>query len=173
MLLRPGVSKGDITGPNCRGLVFQEGTEISNEATNGLAPSVLDTFSGAARAVSYVFPPASEKDPRRETPGLDSHFAPEAWCSREGTYTTDPKNRGLVFLGGDIARPTIVQRGYRRVGTVGVCHFSGAVGADSWVSPPTSEEDPSEKPRAWIRVVLPRPGVPGRGRCRPEFQHGF
>ena len=58
---------------------------MSNEATDGLASSVLDSFSGAARAASYEFPPASEKDPRRVTPGSDSHLAPEAWCSRKGT----------------------------------------------------------------------------------------
>ena len=60
-------------------------TQMPNEATDGLAPSVLDSFSGAARAASYEFPPASEEDPRRETPGSDSHLAPEAWCSRIGT----------------------------------------------------------------------------------------
>ena len=27
-----------------------------------------------------------------------------------------------------------------------------------------------EKPRVRIRVVLPKPGVPGRGYCRPKFQ---
>ena len=53
-------------------------TQVPNEATDGLAPSVLDSFWGAARAASYEFPPASEEDPRRETPGLDSHLAPEA-----------------------------------------------------------------------------------------------
>ena len=60
-------------------------TQMSNEATDGLAPSVLDSFSGAARAASYEFPPASEEDPRRQTPGSDSHLAPEALCSRKGT----------------------------------------------------------------------------------------
>ena len=30
-----------------------------------------------------------------------------------------------------------------------------------------------EQPRVRIRVVFPRPGVPGRGHCRPKFQHGF
>ena len=60
-------------------------TQMSNEATDGLATSVLDSFSGAARAASYDFPPASEEDPRRETPGSESHLAPEAWCSRKGT----------------------------------------------------------------------------------------
>ena len=29
-----------------------------------------------------------------------------------------------------------------------------------------------EKPQVRIRVVLPRPGVPGRGHCKPKFQHG-
>ena len=60
-------------------------TQTSNEATDGLAPSVLNSFSGAARAASYEFPPASEENPRRETPGSDSQLAPEDWCSRKGT----------------------------------------------------------------------------------------
>ena len=30
----------------------------------------------------------------------------------------------------------------------------------------------SEKPRVRIRVVLPKPSVPGRGQCSPNFQHG-
>ena len=38
--------------------------------------------------------------------------------------TTSPKSRGLVFPEGDIADPN-VQRGYRRVGTVGVGLFFG------------------------------------------------
>ena len=59
--------------------------QMSNEATDGLAPSVLDSYLGAARAASYEFPPASEENPRREIPGSDSHVAPEAWCSRKGT----------------------------------------------------------------------------------------
>ena len=71
--------------------------------------------------------------------------------------TTGPKSRGLVFPEGDIAGPN-VERGYRRVGTVGFCHFSDAVRADSRVLPPTSEEDPRREttgsdsrcaPEAW------------------------
>ena len=54
---------------------------MSNGATDGLAPSVLDSFWGA----SYEFPPAGEEDPRRKTAGSDSHHVPEAWCSRKGT----------------------------------------------------------------------------------------
>ena len=60
-------------------------TQMPHKATDGLAPSVLDSFFGAARAAFYEFPPASEEDQRRETPGSGSHLAPEAWCSRTGT----------------------------------------------------------------------------------------
>ena len=55
---------------------------MPNEAIDGLAPSVLGSFSGAVRAVSDEFTPASEEHPRPETAGPDSHHAPEAWCSR-------------------------------------------------------------------------------------------
>ena len=60
-------------------------TQLSSAATDGLAPSVLDSFSGTARAASHDFPPASEEDPNRDTPGSDSHLAPGAWCFRKGT----------------------------------------------------------------------------------------
>ena len=53
-------------------------TQMPNEATDGLAPSVSNSFSGAVRAAAYEFPPANEEDPRRETAGSDSHLAPEA-----------------------------------------------------------------------------------------------
>ena len=36
-------------------------------------------------------------------------------------------------------------KGYRRVGTVGVCHFSGAVRTDSYTFPPTSEDRPEAR----------------------------
>ena len=58
---------------------------MSYEATEGLAPSVLDYISGAARAAFYEFSLLSEEDPRRENPGSHSHLAPEAWCSGKGT----------------------------------------------------------------------------------------
>ena len=53
-------------------------TQMSNEATNGLEPSVFDNFLGAVRADSRMFPPTSEEDPRLETAGSDSRRAPEA-----------------------------------------------------------------------------------------------
>ena len=46
-------------------------------------------------------------------------------CVPEGD-TSGPKSRGLVFPEGDIADPN-VQRGYRRVGTVGVGLFIGCI----------------------------------------------
>ena len=39
-------------------------TQMPNEATDGLAPSVKYSFSGPARGAFYEFPPASEEDPR-------------------------------------------------------------------------------------------------------------
>ena len=89
---------------------------MPNEATNGLAPSVLDFLSGAARAASYEFPPASEVDPRQETLGLDSHLALEAWCFRKGTLQAIEPKTGVPRRGH--RTPTNVQRGYRLVGTV-------------------------------------------------------
>ena len=117
---------------------------MSNEATDGLAPSVLDSFSGAARAASYEFPPASEEDPRRETPGSDSHLAPEAWCSQQGD-TAGPKSRGLVFPERDIADPQMSNEATDRLAPSFFCHFSGAVRADSRAFPTTSEERPEAR----------------------------
>ena len=45
------------------------------EATDGLAPSVFDYFTGAVRAASFEFPPANEEDPRQDTACSDSHHA--------------------------------------------------------------------------------------------------
>ena len=53
-----------------------------------------------------------------------------------------PKEPRTGVPRGGHCRPTNVQRGYRRVATVGFCHFSGAVTADSRALPPTSEERP-------------------------------
>ena len=61
---------------------------MANEAADGLAPSVLDSFSGEARAAFYELPPASEEEPRRKAEGLDSHHAPGAWYSRKRTLQT-------------------------------------------------------------------------------------
>ena len=58
-------------------------TLMPNEVTDGLALSMLDSFSGVVRTASYEFTPVIEDDPRRETTGSDSYYAPEAWCSRK------------------------------------------------------------------------------------------
>ena len=111
---------------------------MPNEATDGLAPSVLDSFSGAARAASYEFPPASDEDPRRETPGSDSHLAPEAWCSRKGTLQAQRAEDWCSKKGTLQTHkcPTRLPTGWNRR----VCHFLGAVRVDFRAFPPTSEE---------------------------------
>ena len=53
-------------------------TQMLNEATDGLAPYVLNYFSGAVRAASFQFPPASKEDPRREIAGSYLHHARKA-----------------------------------------------------------------------------------------------
>ena len=130
-------SSGGFGLASCsRGLVFLRGTlqaqraegwcsqkrtlqtQMSNEDTDGLAPSLLDYYSSAARAASHEFSTASEEDPRRETPGSDSHLDPEAWCSRKQAHR--PKEPRTVVPGRGHCTPTKLQRGYRRVGNVGL-----------------------------------------------------
>ena len=98
LLPRPGVPQGDTTGSKSRGLVFPEGDiadpQMSNEATDGLAPSVFAIFRAQLERILAFF-----------------------------------RQRAKKIRG--------------------------------------------EKPRARIRVVLPRPGVPRRGHCRPKFHRGF
>ena len=113
-------------------------TQMCTKANDGLAPSVLDSFSGAARAACYEFPPASEEAPRRETPGSDSHLAPDAWCSRKATLQAQRaedwcSKKGTLHTH---KPPTRLPTGWH----VGFTHFSGAVRSDSRAFPPTSEE---------------------------------
>ena len=74
---------------------------MPNEVTDGLAPSMLDSFSGAVRSATYEFQPASEEDPMRETAGSDSHLPPEAWCSRKRTLQAQ-RAEDLCFLKGKL-----------------------------------------------------------------------
>ena len=139
---------------------------MSNEATDGLAPSVLGSFSGAVRAVSSEFPPASEEDSRRETAASDSHYAPEAWCSRKETLQARRAEEWCSQKG-------TLQTQMSNEATDGLApsvfdHVSGAVRADSCVFRQRAKRTQGEKPRVWIRVVLPRPGVPARGHHRPN-----
>ena len=84
--------QGDTTGPKSRGLVFPEGDitdpQMSNEATDGLAPSVFAIFQAQLERILALFRQRAKKGPRRET---KFRFAP---CSR-----------GLLFPDGDIAGP--------------------------------------------------------------------
>ena len=78
--------RGTIQAQSAEDWCSQRGalkTPMYDDATDGLAPPVLDYFSIAARAASYEFPPASKEDPRQKKAGSDSHHAPEAWCSRK------------------------------------------------------------------------------------------
>ena len=83
--------QGDTTGPKSRRLVFPEGDiadpQMSNEATDGLAPSVFCNFSGAVKSDSRAFLITNE-----ERPEARYHRFGFASCSR-----------GLVFPDGDIA----------------------------------------------------------------------
>ena len=63
---------------------------------------------------------------------------PRPGAPARGHYRPKEPETGVPRRGH--CRPTNIQRGYRQVGTVGFCHFSGAVIADSRAFPPTSEE---------------------------------
>ena len=102
LLSRPGAPQGDTTGPKSRGLVFPEGDiadpQMSNEATDGLAPSVFAIFRAQLARILALFHQRAKKDPRRETTGSDSRRAPEAWCSRTGTLQPQIPTRLFTLL---------------------------------------------------------------------------
>ena len=93
---------GDTTGPKSRGLVFPEGDiadpQTSNEATDGLSPSIFDIFWAQLERILALFRQRAKKDPRRETTGSDSRRAPEAWCSRTRTLQAQIQTRLLTLL---------------------------------------------------------------------------
>ena len=76
---------------------------MSNEATDGLAPSVFDHTLGAIRADSCVFLPMSEEGLMRVTTGSDSRRAPEARCSCNGISQAQLPRPGVPD--GNIAGP--------------------------------------------------------------------
>ena len=81
---------------------------------------------------------------RGEKPQVRSRILlPRPGAPARGHYRPKEPRIGVPRRGN--CRRTNVQRGYRRVGTVGLCHFSGAVRADSRASPPTSEERPEAR----------------------------
>ena len=149
---------------------------MSNKATDGLAPSVLDSLSGAARAAFYEFPPSSEDDPRRDSPGSDSHLAPEAWCSRKGTLQARRAEDWCSQKGTLQTHkcPTRLPTG----GTVGLSHFSGAVRADSCAFPPASEGRPEARYQGFEfascsrGVVFPDGDIAGPN-CNTAFHPSF
>ena len=84
--------QGDTTGPKSWGLVFLEGgiaDTMSNEATDGFAPSGSGHFSGAVGVDSRVLSANERRRPEAKNRGFGF-----ASCSR-----------GLVFPDGDVAGP--------------------------------------------------------------------
>ena len=78
--------------------------------------------SGATRAASYEFPPASEEDPRRETPGLDV----SAVNTENGEGVVCADIRALLPVGGQIAIGQVV------TGQTLVSHDTCAVENRQW-----------------------------------------
>ena len=61
------------------------GPQMSNEDTDGLAPSVFAIFPAQLERILALFRQRAKEDPRRETTGSESRHAPEAWYYRTGT----------------------------------------------------------------------------------------
>ena len=60
--------------------------QMTNTASDGLAPSMFHPFSGAVSAASCVFSPKERRAHEvRSTAGSYSHRAPKDWCFRKGT----------------------------------------------------------------------------------------
>ena len=94
--------QGDTTGPKSRALVFAErdiaDPQMSNEATDGLAPSVFAIFRAQLERIHALFRQRAKKHPRRETTVLDSRRAPVAWCSRTGTLRAQISTGRLTLI---------------------------------------------------------------------------
>ena len=97
---------------SAEGCCFQRGklqNQISNEATDGFAPSVLDSFSGAVREAPYDFPSAVSRTPVERTRVRTRILLPSPGAhARE--HTTGPKSRALVFREKDIADPQMCNK---------------------------------------------------------------
>ena len=94
--------QGDTISPKSRGLVFPEwdiaDPQMSNEATDRLAPSVFAIFRAQLERILALVRQRTKKDPRRDTTGSDSRRAPEAWCFRTGTLQPQIPTRLLTFI---------------------------------------------------------------------------
>ena len=99
-------------------------TQMPYEDTHRLAASVSDSFSGAVRAAYYEFPQRVRRTRRKKLQDRTRIMLPRPGVpARRHCRPTEPTT---VHLEGDIVDPN-VQRGYRRVGTVGLCHVSAQV----------------------------------------------
>ena len=84
---RTGVPEGDIADP-----------QMSNEATDGLAPSVFAIFRAQLERIILFFRQRAKKDRRQDTTGSDSRHAPDAWCSRTGDIAGPNFNTAFDFF---------------------------------------------------------------------------
>ena len=146
MLPRLGVPEGDTTGPKSRGLVFLE-EEISDPNAQrsyrrvGTVGVGLFRVQRGRRLTSFR---QRVRRTRGEKPQVRTRILlPRPGAPARGHYWIKEPRTGVPRRGH--CRPTNGQRGYRRVGTVGFCHFSGAVRADSRAFPPTSEGRPEAR----------------------------
>ena len=84
---RTDVPRRDIADP-----------QMSNEATDGLAPSGFAIFRAKLERILALFRQRAKKDPRRDITVSDSRGAPEAWCSRTGTLQPQIPTRLVTLL---------------------------------------------------------------------------
>ena len=116
---------------------------MSNEATDGLSPSVFDSFRMQRGRLLTSFRQRVKRT-RDEKPRVRTRILlPRLGAPARRHYR--PKEPRTEVPRTGHCTPTNVQRGYRRVGTVGFCHFSGALRADSRPFPPTREERPEAR----------------------------
>ena len=102
---------------SAEGWCFQRGklqNQMSNEATDGFAPSVLDSFSGAVREAPHDFPSAVSRTSVEKTRVRTRILLPSPGAhARE--HTTGVKSRALVFRGKYIADPQLCNKATDRL----------------------------------------------------------
>ena len=77
--------------------------------------------------------------------------------------TAGPKNRGLVFPEGDISNPQMSNEATDGLAPSGFAIFRAQFERIVAFFRQRAKKTRGKKPRVRIRVVLPWPGVPGRG----------
>ena len=70
---------------------------MSNEATNGLAPSIFYIFQAYLERI-LAFSANERRRPNEEITGSDSRRAPEVWCFRTATVQVPIPTQRLILL---------------------------------------------------------------------------